>query len=238
MLDDLFLALGVLSRIKAPKIKTVNYPRSTVYFPLIGILAALILFVCDYFLNRVFESGLSRMLSLGIYFLLFGYFHFDGFLDVIDGFFPSHKSPQERLTIMKDSNTGAFALLFGVLFLALEIRCILSVDTRWLLFPVFGRLSAPILLAISNPATTNGLGQLYFPYPKRYAFFSWFFAIPVIYFFPLIGWFIPIMLASTLLISAVSKHKIKGITGDVIGFTIILNECLFLLFLNLKLITS
>lgn len=232
MLDDLFLALGVLSRIKVPRIKRVNYPRSTIYFPLIGIFASLILYLCNHVLTMVFEENSAKILSLGIYFLLFGYFHFDGFLDVIDGFFPSHKNPDQRLAIMKDSNTGAFALLFGVLFLAIEIHCILSADNRWILFPIFGRLSALVLLAVSKPATTNGLGQLYFPYPKHYAVFSWLFVIPVIYFFPVTGLFVPVMLLATLLIVIASKHKINGITGDVIGFTIMINEGLFLLFLN------
>jgi len=238
MLDDLFLALGMLSRIKVPRIKRVNYPRSTVYFPLIGILAALILYLCNHVLNMIFEENLPKILSLGIYFLLFGYFHFDGFLDVIDGFFPSHKTPDQRLAIMKDSNTGAFALLFGVLFLAIEIHCILSADSRWILFPIFGRLSAPFLLAVSKPATKKGLGQLYFPYPKRFAFFSFIFIIPIIFFFPVTGIFLPFQILIALLISRISEQKINGITGDVIGFSVMMNEWLFLLFLNISFIVQ
>ena len=236
MLDDLFLAFGMLSRIKVPEIKRLNYPRSTVYFPLVGIIAAFILFVSHFGLNFLFDENLSRLISMGLYFLLFGYFHFDGLLDVIDGFFPSHKTPDQRLAIMKDSKTGAFALLFGVLFMALEIFCILSSDIRWILFPIFGRLSGPLLLAISRPATKKGLGQLYFLYPKRYAFFTLIFIIPVLFFFPVTGLFIPFQLLIVLVISKVSKIKIKGITGDVIGFIIMINELMFLFFLNLKII--
>lgn len=234
MLDDLFLALGMLSRIKVPEIKRLNYPRSTVYFPLVGIIAAFILFVSHFGLNFLFQENLSRLISIGIYFLLFGYFHFDGLLDVIDGFFPSHKTPEQRLAIMKDSNTGAFALLFGVLFIALEIVCVLSSDIRWILFPIFGRLSAPLLLAISRPATKKGLGSMYFPYPKRYGIFSLIFIIPVLFFYPVTGLFLPFQLLINLVISKVSKQKIIGITGDVIGFSIMINELLFLLFLNVS----
>lgn len=234
MLDDLFLALGMLSRIRVPEIKRVNYPRSTVYFPLVGIVAAFILLVSHFGLNFLFQENLSRLISMGVYYLLFGYFHFDGLLDVIDGFFPSHKTPDQRLAIMKDSNTGAFALLFGVLFLALEIVCVVSIDIRWILFPVFGRLSTPLLLAVSRPATKKGLGHLYFPYPKRYSFFSLVFIIPVLFIFPITGLFIPFQLLMIMLISKVSKRKINGITGDVIGFTIMINELLFLLFLNVS----
>ena len=236
MLDDLFLALGMLSRIKVPEIKKVNYPRSTVYFPLVGMVAAFILFVNHFLLTFLFHEELSRIISLGVYFLLFGYFHFDGLLDVIDGFFPSHKSPEQRLIIMKDSNTGAFALLFGVLFIALELFCVLSSDIRWMLFPIFGRLSAPFLLAVSKPATKKGLGQLYFPYPKRYAVFSLIFIIPVLFFFPVTWLFLPFQFSMIWLISHVSKHKINGITGDVIGFSVMINELLFLLFLNVSIV--
>src|SRR6056297_1654349 len=236
MLDDLFLALGMLGRFKVPEIKKVNYPRSTVYFPLVGMVAAFILFVNHFLLTFLFHEELSRIISLGVYFLLFGYFHFDGLLDVIDGFFPSHKSPEQRLIIMKDSNTGAFALLFGVLFIALELFCVLSSDIRWMLFPIFGRLSAPFLLAVSKPATKKGLGQLYFPYPKRYAFLSLFFIIPVLYFFPATGLFLPFQCLMIWLISHISKQKINGITGDVIGFYMMINELLFLLFLNVSIL--
>lgn len=236
MLDDLFLALGMLSRIKVPEIKKANHARSTVYFPLVGVFAALISFVSHYSLTFIFQEALSRMLSIGLYFLLFGYFHFDGLLDVIDGFFPSHKTPDQRLAIMKDSNTGAFSLLFGVLFISLEIFCVLSSDIRWILFPIFGRLSVPLLLAVSKPATKKGLGQLYFPYPKRYAIFSLIFIIPILFFFPLTAFFIPFQCLMILLISNISKHKINGITGDVIGFSVMINELLFLLFLNVSIV--
>jgi|SRR6056297_990467 len=236
MLDDLLLALGMLSRIKVPPIKRVNYPRSTVYFPLVGFFAAFILFIACYSLNFLFPENLSRLISFVIYFMLFGYFHFDGLLDVIDGFFPSHKTCEERLAIMKDSNTGAFALLFGTLFIALAIFCIPSADSRWLLFPIFGRLSAPLLLAISKPATKKGLGRLYFPYPRRYTLFSLAFMIPLLYYFPVTGLFLPFQLLILLLITRASNKQINGITGDVLGFAIMINELLFLLFLNISFI--
>lgn len=234
MMDDIFLALGMMSRIKVPRIKQLNYARSTIYFPLIGFLAAGILWVSESCLNFLFPFELSRLISLSIYFLLFGYFHFDGYLDVIDGFFPSHKQPEERLKIMKDSNTGAFALLFGVLFIAIELFCIFQANDGWILFPVFGRFSVPVLLSFSKPASNKGLGKLYFPYPIRYALFAFFFMIPLLAITPILCVFIPLQIGVSLFLSSLSKQKINGINGDVIGFSIMINELLFLIFLNHK----
>jgi adenosylcobinamide-GDP ribazoletransferase len=232
VLNDFFLALGTLTRIRVPEIKKINYQKSTVYFPVVGFVAAGILFSSDLFFKTIFTSSISKTLALIIYYLLFGFFHFDGLLDCIDGFFPSHKTREERLRIMKDSNTGAFALLFGVIFLLLEVLCLMNSGDYWYYFPVFGRFTPIFLLSFSKPASDKGLGKLYFPYSIKYLLYSFVFFIPMLFVSLKIAFWIIFVLFLAIIISNISKRKINGITGDVIGFSIMISEVCYLLYLN------
>ncbi len=232
MFDDFFLALGTLSRIRVPEIKRVNFQRSTVYFPVVGYIASGILFSSELLFKTIFTPYVSTISALIIYYLIFGFFHFDGLLDCIDGFFPSHKTREERLRIMKDSNTGAFALLFGVLFLLLEVLCLLNSGNFWYFFPVFGRFAPIFLLSFSKPASDKGLGKSYFPYSVKYLLYSLIFLIPMLFVSLKIVICIVAVPLLTIIISIISKGKINGITGDVIGSSIMISEVFFLLCLN------
>ena len=58
------------------------------------------------------------VLLTGIYFLLTGFIHLDGFMDVSDAVMPRHPQMEERIRILKDSHVGAFAVICLV-FMAL-----------------------------------------------------------------------------------------------------------------------
>jgi len=232
VLNDFFLAIGTLSRIRVPTIKKVNYQRSTIYFPVVGFVAAGILFCVTYLCGFLFSQSISRILGLIVYYMLFGYFHFDGLLDCIDGFFPSHKSKEDRLRIMKDSNTGAFALLFGVLFLMLEIFCALNAVEYWFFFPVFGRFTPLFLMTFSKAATDTGLGKVYFPYKKKYLLFSIIFLLPFFFISLHLLYGIIAVALIAFVVAQYAKSKIGGTTGDVIGLSIMISELAFLLYLN------
>ena len=54
-------------------------------------------------------------LLAGIYFLLTGFIHLDGFMDCSDAVMPRHPRMEERQRILKDSTVGAFAVICMVL---------------------------------------------------------------------------------------------------------------------------
>lgn len=54
-------------------------------------------------------------LLAGIYFLLTGFIHLDGFMDCSDAVMPRHPQMEERQRILKDSTVGAFAVICMVL---------------------------------------------------------------------------------------------------------------------------
>lgn len=235
MFDDIFVALGTISKIPVPTAKRVNIKRSSCYFPLVGILAAVILRAGWKSLGLFFPDRILSLLLLGVYYYLFGYFHFDGFLDVIDGFGVQMKSPEERLKIMKDSRVGAFALLGGILLLLLQFSSLDTFPVGWFLFPVWGRLSIVILLSISKPASEKGLGAAYFPYKKIYLLPAVLFSLIGLFVSltaVLVGFFVALVVA--VLMNFLSNRKLGGINGDVLGAACIITEVMFLLLLNIK----
>jgi adenosylcobinamide-GDP ribazoletransferase len=91
-----------------------------------------------------------------------------------------------------------------------------------------------ILLTISKPAKKDGLGKMYFPYPKFYFLLSLIFILPIAYFnlqIFLIG--IASSIISAVIMNIISNKKIEGVTGDVIGASAIISEVVYLFILNL-----
>jgi len=237
MIDDLLTAWTTLSRIPAPPIKHVNLQRSTLFFPAVGWAITGLLMGLDGCLRGFMPGNLRAGTLLIGYYLLFGYFHFDGFLDVIDGFLASHKTPEQRYAIMKDPHIGAFALLFGVLILLIQYQATILFSPNWFLFPIFGRISLPWMLSVSKPFSKEGLAAGYYPYPRRYAFFSSLFLFPLCLYPPfwpacLIG--IAVSLGTVAVLRRVSLRLMGGINGDVLGCVCILSEVGYLLVNSLR----
>lgn len=52
---------------------------------------------------------LSGAVVTGVYFLLTGFIHLDGYMDCCDAVMPRHPQQEERIRILKDPHTGSFA---------------------------------------------------------------------------------------------------------------------------------
>jgi adenosylcobinamide-GDP ribazoletransferase len=112
-------AISILSRIPVGSmdIKQSDLKKSVMHFPLVGILAFGIFFLIYTVLFMLrFDNYLIIMLSLAVTYYLFNLFHFDGFLDSIDGLL-SQKPKNKILEIMKKGNIGPFALFFGIIYI-------------------------------------------------------------------------------------------------------------------------
>ena len=234
MFKDIFVAFGSISRIHVPTVKSINLKRSTIYFPLVGVIASLINYVVFILLKPLLDLEQLSALIMLIYYYLFQYFHFDGFVDIIDGFGAQIRSKEERIKIMKDSRTGAFALLFGILYLITYYTFLKEFILGWFFAPIFSRLSMVYLISISKPAKNEGLGSLYFPFNKKYSFYSTLITLLVIPFgYKYFVFGVLIAFFSAYIMKMLSYKKINGITGDVIGATCLIAELLYLIFLKL-----
>ena len=138
MIQSFIIAFSTYSRIPMPKAgwSEENKRYSMCFFPMIGaalgaVLAAW-LWMCEWLQLGVFLKGsIAAILPV----LVTGGIHMDGFMDTMDAM-ASWQSRERRLEILKDSHTGAFAVigcagyllvsagLYGELNAALSMGCV------------------------------------------------------------------------------------------------------------------
>lgn len=114
------LAISFFTRIPVPS----NLPYSSLrmnqsgrYFPLVGVLLALICGGCFNVLGLILPTDISLFITMVLSLLLTGAFHEDGLADMADGI-GGGMTAEKRLTIMKDSRIGTYgssALIMALL---------------------------------------------------------------------------------------------------------------------------
>jgi len=212
--------------------------KSSIFFPIAGILIGLILAGIDFIFQWIpFDSLLSNGIILVVWVFLSGGLHLEGFADMVDGF-SGGKNQQEIIRIMKDGAIGAKGAIALILLILLKYLLLnslpLSIKMKALLLaPVMGRWSMVLAGYLGKPASTdNTLSQMFSLYlGKTELVLATFFAI--VYSFYLLSfysaYFFILSAGITYLIVSFSFSKMQGICGDVIGAVNELTEVIVLL---------
>lgn len=160
IMKSLAVAFSTYSRIPMPIFTWTeeNMRYSMCFFPLIGAVIGLVEILAD-FLCGVFHVGsLLRAVILTIVpVLVTGGIHMDGFLDTVDAR-RSYRSREEKLDILKDPHIGAFAAIYGIALVAVEIGCFSEVSRAALKSLAFGFVISRCL---------SGLSVIFFPKAKK-----------------------------------------------------------------------
>lgn len=122
ILESIMVAFSMYSRIPMPRFEwnKKNMRYVLCFFPLVGIVEVILTFVWAKTANRWgISSSLYAAVMVFIPFLVTGGIHMDGFCDTIDAL-SSHKDQQEKLQILKDPHTGAFAIIGCVIYYMLS----------------------------------------------------------------------------------------------------------------------
>lgn len=199
--------------------------KSASYFPLVGALIGLLLVAVDFILRPLFPDSIVNLFLLITLILVTGALHLDGFMDSIDGLF-SGKDKNRILEIMRDSRTGAFAVVavFCLLLLKLSFLNEIQPNVRYatlILMPVLSRWA--VVYAIWDypyARNTSGTGEPFARLVGVREFISAtvFAAILVIFlmqFKGIIIWSIAFLFL--LLVARWISKKIGGMTGDTYG---------------------
>jgi adenosylcobinamide-GDP ribazoletransferase len=135
------------------------------YFPLVGLLIALLLFglvsISNQYLPPLVLAGLIVIAQL----VLTGGLHMDGLMDSSDGLFGS-RTPERRLEIMRDSRLGSFGVLAGVCVLLLKfavfssLRVHLLTQALLMVLPV-ARWAMILAVSLFPSARLTGLGAAF-----------------------------------------------------------------------------
>lgn len=133
-LDRLACAVQFLTRLPTPGPKAWSndlLARSARYFPLVGLavggLCAAVLLLA----RQVWPTGaLPALLGIAAGAAITGGFHEDGLADTADGL-GGGQTPEQRLTIMKDSRLGTYGALALGLVVAARIAALAQIATPW-----------------------------------------------------------------------------------------------------------
>lgn len=212
------------------------------YFALVGwLFAAVALGIASGAVALGAADGLKAVLTATVivaaWAVLAGFLHWDGLADSADGL-GVRGDAQRRLAVMRDSTIGAFgvaAVVFVAIAQVAAVAVIVESRSWWALAaaPVLGRWGAGVALSLREPARIDGLGARY---ARRTSALD--LAVQTVPVVALIaapgGQRATIMLAVVLgiaaawVIPAPFARRLGGITGDVLGATVLLTEAVVL----------
>lgn len=130
MMKAIAIAFSTYSKIPMPHFKwdSKALQYSMCAFPLVGAVIGAGEFAIWYLFgfllqwSEVFTAALLTIFPI----LITGGIHMDGFLDTVDAK-SSYKSKEEKLQILKDPHTGAFAIIRGCLYFLIYFGCMAEV---------------------------------------------------------------------------------------------------------------
>jgi adenosylcobinamide-GDP ribazoletransferase len=160
-------SIGFLTVIPVPHvaISPTLAARSLALFPLIGAVIGALLGALGVWLEQILPAGpVAALLIAGSAFLTGG-LHLDGLMDTADGMFGG-RSPEQRLTIMRDSRVGAFGVIAAGIAILGQFACLSELTgyarfTALVVAAAMSRWAMLIALAIFPAARTSGVGATF-----------------------------------------------------------------------------
>ncbi len=245
-----FTALMFYTRIPCPK--NIDHSpeyinKATRYFPLIGWIVGAISFVVFYLSLFLFDINVAVLFSLIAGILTTGAFHEDGLADVFDGF-GGGWTKTKILEIMKDSRVGAYGVialifLFGIKYLSLN-GLLLKIDRTnylhialiFISYHSLARFTAINIVFTSQYSKEDETSKAK-PIAKAHSYKeiigAYFFGLLPLLVLCFMNWKFSIVLFPLFLLYFFSKRYfqkwIDGYTGDCLGATEQLAECVTLL---------
>ncbi len=135
--------------------------RSMAFYPLVGLLLGLLLYVGYWLFSFLFPKPLVLWTTIGLLAFLTRVLHLDGFADTIDGL-ASGGTKEKILEVMRDSRIGSFGVvglifLVGAKYFSLDQLANDSILSSLILMTVMGRHSM-VLVCFRSPYARSGQG--------------------------------------------------------------------------------
>lgn len=215
------------------------------FYPVVGLIVGFIW----YGVYKVLQLlGASTMITAAITmivpFILTGMLHLDGFMDVCDALL-SRRSKEEKLRILKDSHTGAFAvialaMLFTVNFAAVYTVVDMNTNLLGLIFiPIISRSLIGYLLLSKEAMKGSSLGAFFKQGTGVVDRALLMMALIVATFTAIVfvnvkaGIMVSVMIVTALLLVDNCCREFDGISGDTAGFGLVMAETVGILILAL-----
>lgn len=211
--------------------------QSIIYFPLVGLLLGVILAGLNLFLSYLlFYPLLINVILVIALIILTGGLHLDGLADTIDAF-SSRKDKETLLEIMRDPHIATMGTLSLISIILLKVTILSSLDSNTkniaLIFMcVLSRWSLLLPLYLFTYARKAGKAEGFFA-GLTFGKFILTTLVTLIFVSLIWNWKGLSVFTSALIFSYIfNRHidkRINGVTGDILGATLELNEALILM---------
>lgn len=237
-MDRLFAAVQFLTIINVPVKEHKNLQQSLPFFPLVGLLVGVFLFILSSFIADYFSSAISAALCLTLWVTLTGALHLDGFADSFDALLGGLENKERSLKIMADPLLGTSACVALFVLLLLKYSLLFEIIDRGnlhlLVFILFFSRVIPLALFLTTPyVRSDGIASNWQVSGIKYSFLLSVFC-SIVFLLSTLG--LGLTAISVVAIFSVYWYwrklwlrRIGGFTGDVAGALIEITEVLLLL---------
>ena len=237
LIRSFFIAFSMYSKIPMPRTdwtkESMRYAMC--FFPVIGaVIGGLLYLWISSYRGQHRKPFPGRCGGFDPWIIITGGIHLDGLLDTADAL-SSYKSMEEKLEILKDSHTGAFAIIVGGAWFILALGTWSEVRLEMMpvlaLSFVLSRALSGLAVVIFPKAKNTGLAATFSEMAVKRTVaitmvgFILVFGVLAIYLNPVYG--VPMDIAAGLVFFyyyRMSKKKFGGITGDLAGFFLTVSE--------------
>lgn len=233
-------ALQFLTRVHIRLRREPSLERTVAWFPLAGALIGAAVGATAAGLWFVVPPLLAGVLAVAVGLLITGAFHEDGLGDIADAF-GGGWTVERRLEILKDSRHGTYGVAAMCASIVVRMVALGSLTGPWQMFAAavaahtMGRVAAVAMAGTMRLATHSGLGADYGRGTTRgraiVGSCSGLAVTAVV-----VGWHATWLavaaVAAVLAVGLLARRKIGGISGDVLGATEQVAECLCLVVLS------
>ena len=238
VLKALYMAFGMFTVIPAPKSwDEPSAKHMMLWLPLAGaVIGAAWRGAAELLVLSGLHIAICAAILMLIPFVLSGFIHLDGYMDTSDALL-SRRSADEKLRILKDPHTGAFAVIMIAVLFVLKFASAYALIESGKLFvllpviPVLSRCCSSMAVLCLKPMTQ---GYAYAFKPSRAAphravtvllacaafVYAWFCAGPAG--LAVSGAVVTGYCAA--MVCALSGFRFRGVSGDLVGFSLVIGE--------------
>lgn len=241
MLRSIIVAFSMYSRIPMPHVewneKSMRYYMC--FFPMVGAVIGLCAVGCYYLMKtaEISRSAAAAILT-ALPVLINGGIHMDGFMDTMDAK-SSYKPMEEKLKILKDPHTGAFAVISAIVYALVSFAFFCEVREREIIWIGAGYVYSRILSGLSvvtfKKAKKDGMAAASADAAQKNV--KWILLAELALYAAVVLWCNPVMGAVCLAAGGavfvyyrnMSYRIFGGITGDLAGYFLQMCELVILI---------
>lgn len=235
MVRAFFDAMGFLTVFKVGELDEGSFARlgkSCWAFPVVGAVIGMILVSVHHVLHGVFPSLMQAAVIVTLWILLTGGLHIDGWVDCWDSL-GAPVPPQDRLVIMKDPRIGTFGAIALVSLFTWKMAALASdmFPARMLFLAPVAARTVMLLVAFRAPHIGKGMPAELIASLSPRALME---ALAISAIVVLCAGFLGVLAVVCAYVAATwfkrfAIKRLTVITGDVVGATCELSECVILL---------